>query len=91
MNPVFKMLHNQNSGKHRRESKHPELLLLPFFYINKEENLIIHFALCHFKLIVTEVKGNLSPISFTTLMLSESEQTDQEGRNYIFKHIVTTE
>lgn len=62
MNPVFEMLHNQNSSKHRRESKHSKLLLLPFFYINKEENLIIYFALRHFKLIVSEVKGNLSPI-----------------------------
>lgn len=38
------MLHNHNSSKLGRESRHPELFLLPFLYIKKKD-LIPHFAL----------------------------------------------
>ena len=54
------MLHNHNSSKLGRESRHEELFLLPFLYIKKKD-LIPHFALLYFKLIVSKLEGNLDP------------------------------
>lgn len=31
-------------------------------FISREEDLIVHFALCHFRHIVSEIKGNLRAI-----------------------------
>ena len=56
------MLHNHNSSKLGRESRHEELFLLPFLYIKKKD-LIPHFVLLYFKLIVSKLEGNLEPTS----------------------------
>lgn len=70
ISPVFKMLHNHNSSKLGRESRHPELFLLPFSHIKKEEDLITHLS--------TRPPRHPKPI-----LLILNERTVQEGCNNI--------
>lgn len=66
------MLHNHNSSKPGRESRHPELFLLPFSHINKEEDLTTHLS--------THLPRHPKPI-----LLILNEQTVQECCNDIPK------
>lgn len=79
------MLHNHNSSKLGKASRHPELFLLPILYIKKKD-LIPHFALLYFRLIVSKLEGNLEP----TNPSSSSEinkQAKKDGMTFPNPHV----
>lgn len=78
------MLHNRNSSRLGRESRH-EIFLLPFLYIKKKD-LMPHFALLYFRLIVSKLEGNLKSTNPSS-SFEINKQAKKVGRTVPNPHV----